>query len=342
MDTYSFAPELCHEYLMDRAPLALTFDPHKHSDAESFDAWRRKVGAKLRQLLGNTPAKVPLNIRHEFETRHKEFVERRFVFTAEKNADVPCHLLLPTHGSAPFPVMICLQGHSTGMHISLARPKYEGDQKSISGGDRDFAIRAVKEGFAALVMEQRCFGERKDAKHEGSRCHHATMVSLLLGRTMIGERVWDVSRAIDALATFPELDSDKIACMGNSGGGTITYFAACCDPRIKAAMPSCYVCTFRDSIGRIHHCEDNYVPGILKWFEMGDLACLIAPRPLVVVAGKEDEIFPIKGVRSTFRRIRDIYSAAGHKDKCRLVVGNGGHRFYADDAWPRFKQLTRW
>jgi hypothetical protein len=232
------------------------------------------------------------------------------------------------------------------MHISLGRARYAGDAESIAG-DRDFARQAVREGYAALALEQRCFGERKDARptevsHFERGCRHATMVALLLGRTMIGERVWDVSRAIDALNDFPEVDTGRIGCMGNSGGGTVTYFAACLEPRISIAMPSCYVCTFRDSIGRIDHCEDNYIPGALRYFEMGDLACLIAPRPLVVVAGRDDPIFPIAGVLETFDTIRRIYAAAGAADRCRLIVGEGGHRFYAAQAWPAFRELAGW
>jgi dipeptidyl aminopeptidase/acylaminoacyl peptidase len=168
------------------------------------------------------------------------------------------------------------------------------------------------------------------------------MVALLLGRTMIGERVWDVSRAIDALNCFPDVDTSRTGCMGNSGGGTITYFAACLEPRISIAMPSCYVCTFRDSIGRIDHCEDNYIPRALRYFEMGDLACLIAPRPLVVVAGRDDPIFPIAGVEEAFDTIRQIYAAAGAPDHCRLVIGDGGHRFYAAQAWRAFRDLAGW
>ena len=75
---------------------------------------------------------------------------------------------------------------------------------------------------------------------------------------------------------------------------------------------------------------------------MGDLACLIAPRPLVVVAGWDDDIFPIEGVEETFERIGQIYGAAGAPDRCRLVIGEGGHRFYADLAWPVFRELAGW
>jgi dienelactone hydrolase len=339
--TASFAPEAVHGPLMAHAALPLAFSHHR----DAFPAWRARLGEIYTELLGLMPELVAPNVRIEFEKAQDGFREIRFLFTAEEGADVPCHLLLPP-GDGPFPVVICLQGHSTGMHISLGRPKYPGDEETIAGG-RDFALQAVREGYAALALEQRCFGERGDARPEAVRhlqstCHHASMTALLLGRTMIGERVWDISRAIDALAAFPTLDLSRIGCMGNSGGGTSTFFAACADPRISVAMPSCYVCTFRDSLGSIDHCQDNYLPGVLRYCEMGDLAGLIAPRPLIVVAGREDPIFPFSAVQETFQTIQDIYAAAGVPDRCRLVVGEGGHRFYPEEAWPVFRESAGW
>ena len=347
----NFAPEECHAPLLQLAPKVLSFanafESRFHSD---FAAWRAAVETQLREVVGAMPTRGDLNLRVEWQREHREFHEIRFVFASEPNADVPCHLLWPKTGHAPYPIVICLQGHSTGMHISLGRPQSEADAKSIEG-DRDFGIQAVREGYAALVIEQRCFGERRDARdvskrHVNHGCHHASMVALLLGRTMIGERVWDVSRAIDALEQLQSekapLDASRIGCMGNSGGGTITYFAACLDSRISVAMPSCYLCTFADSIGSIDHCADNYLPGALKYFEMGDLSCLIAPRPLVVVAGRKDNIFPIDAVQSTFNLIQSIYEAAGAPNNCQLVIGEEGHRFYAQQSWPVFRELSGW
>lgn len=335
-----FAPETCHQRLLDTLEPALAYAPER-----DYQAWLQAVDARLRELLGPTPSVVPLNIRQEEATERDFYRETRFVFTSEPGADVPCHLLTPLNATEPLPLIICLQGHTSGMHISLGRPKSEGDERMIAEGDRDFALQAVREGYAALVMEQRCFGERRDARagearHVAPGCHHASMTALLLGRTMIGERVWDVRRAIDALAHFAEIDTHRIGCMGNSGGGTITWFAACVEPRLQIAMPSCYVCSFQHSLARIDHCADNYLPGILRWFDLGDLACLIAPRPLVVVAGQSDPIFPLEGVQQAFATIQQIYARAGAPENCRLVIGNGGHRFYAAQSWPVFNEFA--
>ena len=70
----------------------------------------------------------------------------------------------------------------------------------------------------------------------------------------------------------------RIAITGNSGGGTVSLFAAACDTRISVSVPGCYFCTFAGSIGSIAHCDCNYVPGILRLGEMHDVAGLIAAR----------------------------------------------------------------
>jgi hypothetical protein len=111
-------------------------------------------------------------------------------------------------------------------------------------------------------------------------------------------------------------------------------FAPACDERITVAVPSCYFCTFAASIGSIHHCECNYVPGLLREGEMYDVAGLVAPRPFRAIAGKGDPIFPIAAVRQAYERLRAIYGAAGAPDRCELYVGDGAHRYYKGGAWP--------
>ena len=61
-------------------------------------------------------------------------------------------------------------------------------------------------------------------------------------------------------------------------------------------------------------------------------------QPIVLhcylVAGKTDSIFPIEATKKAYKELQNIYDAAGASDRCHLVVGAEGHRFYADDAWP--------
>ena len=265
----------------------------------------------------------------------EDFSLIRFRFQSEENYFVPCYLLFPKGATGKIPLVVCLQGHGKGAHASLGRTKYEGEV--IAGGDRDYALQIVSHGMAALAIEQRNFGECGGTE-KGPDCYISAMTAIMLGRTTIGERAWDISRALDVvLDRFGDrVDENKIACMGNSGGGTATLYAACLDERIAAAMSSCAVSTYYESIAKVKHCACNFVPSIALNFDMGDLCGLVAPRPLVVVSGQQDLIFPIESAKECFELAKDYYRAAGAPDSCAMVVGAEGHRFYAADAWPEF------
>ena len=306
-----------------------------------IDAWRETCRQKLWELLGMDsfkPCEPIFEITEEGmmgENRHIHFT-----LQTEEGYFTHCDLLLPPVQSGPLPLCACLQGHSKGAHISLGIAKYPGDEEIIKGGDRDFAIRAVREGFAALAIEQRGFGLCGGTEY-GPACERPAMTAILMGRTLVGERVWDIMRILDAIEThFADVITlEGSVLMGNSGGGTATFYTACLEHRFDGYMPSCAISTYRDSIITQHHCTCNYIPGVAKYFDMGDLAILIAPKKLVVVSGTHDEIFPIQGVHNMFAIMQNLYAASGADGNCALVVGAEGHRFYADDAWPVMHRL---
>ena len=331
-----FVPSQYHLDRMSKTRQELAWEGQK------VGPWRRKLRARLVKLMGGLDFERAAPNLEELEREETPaYVRRKVVFTSTPHADVVCQVLVPKGLAGRAPAVVCLQGHSRGMYISLGDVRVEDDKETIAG-DRDFAIQTVHNGYVSLAIEQRCFGERAETiqkQRNEHTCFDASMHSLLLGDTMIGERVWDVMRAIDFLAKMPEVDPERIACLGNSGGGTITLFTAAVDPRVRLAVPSCYFCTFAASLMQIYHCADNYVPGILKVAEMGDIAGLIAPRDLIVVAGEKDDIFPIAATRAAFAKAQAIYDAAGVPDRCQLVVGPEGHRFYAELAWPRIRAV---
>ncbi len=326
------SPSEYHRHQLQSLQPSLAFD------GNDVTAWQSRLRRKLRVLIGDWPReRVPLRPRTLWRRDHALGTIEKIVFTSEPYADVPAYLCLPHNVKAPYPVMICLQGHSTGMHNSIGVSYDDETQPAAVKGDRDFAIGCMRHGVAALCIEQRSFGYRKELKQEkrGSHgCHDATMHALMLGKTLIGERVYDVDRGLDYLAGRKDVDMRRVGVMGNSGGGTISVFAAALLPRLRFAMPSCYFCTFKDSIMSIYHCADNYIPGLAKVAEMSDVMGLFAPRPVVIVAGHDDPIFPIRATRKAFRDLKGIYRAANAADRCHLVVGPEGHRFYADQAWP--------
>ena len=330
-----------HRYLMSQMTPTLRFD------GGDVDRWRTRLRLSLRRLLGDTPGeRCDLRPRRLWMRDHPLGTIEKVVFSSEPHADVPAYVCLPRDAAPPYPLFICLQGHSTGMHNSIAVQREDETQPRHVEGDRDFAIGCMQRGIAALCIEQRSLGERieKQQAHVCSHnsCHDAFVQALMLGRTLLGERVFDVDRAIDYLATRSDVDMSRIAVMGNSGGGTTSIYAAATLRRISFAMPSCAFCTFRESKMALYHCSCGYLPGILKYADMADVLGLFAPQPVVVVAGHDDKIIPLPGVQNAFRQLKRIYRAMGAEERCHLVVGSEGHRFYADDAWPvMLKEIKR-
>ncbi len=99
-------------------------------------------------------------------------------------------------------------------------------------------------------------------------------------------------------------------------------------------MVSGYLNTFQDSVGTLNHCMDNYVPGILNWAEMSDVAGLIAPRPLFAESGEQDNIFPIEASREGFKHVRAIYDVFGAADRIDHEVFPLDHSFWGKRGIP--------
>lgn len=338
MSTANLSPSICHQLLVKQTKQSMSFDP-----SQDFATWQKKLRNKLKSLLGQMPdTRVPLKPKTLWTRQTELGTIEKVCFTSEPGADVLAYVCLPKDIKPPYNFMVCLQGHSTGMHNSIAVQLEDESKPHQVEGDRDFAIHCMKRGIAALCIEQRSFGYRVETCQKirsDHNCHDAAMHALMLGRTLAGERVWDVDRGIDYLAMRGDCNMKHIGIMGNSGGGSITTLAAATLPnRIAYAMPSCSTCTYAQSIMSIYHCADNYIPGLLNFAESGDVIGLIAPRPLVIVAGHTDEIFPLPGVRKAFIQVKSIYKAAGAENKVKLVIGEGGHRFYAE---PAFKALLK-
>lgn len=327
--------DVIHEELFKQKPL-LAYSPKN-----DYKKWKEEIREKYIELLGLdviSKCECPLDIEIEEVVEKEDYTRIRYTFFSEKNCVVPAYLLIPKKiKKDKWPVCVCLQGHSTGFHISIGEAKYEGDDSYLATSD--FAITAVKHGYVALAIEQRGMGERTTPRKDRGRaltcgCYHTAMTALLLGRTLIGERVWDVHKAIDTLSFFKEkynLDLDDISLVGNSGGGTATYYTACFEERIKVAAPTCALSTYRDSIGAMWHCSCNYIPGIAKYMDMGELACLIAPRKLIVSNGEIDPIFPLSGTDEIYKVIQEIYKQEGVPSNCiRNVFPDKPHYFDRD------------
>ncbi|PIN88105.1 hypothetical protein COV12_00305 [Candidatus Woesearchaeota archaeon CG10_big_fil_rev_8_21_14_0_10_32_24] len=337
-NNYCFKPSENYSYLLANAKKSLSWK-NKH-EITNFQEWQEKLKSKLMELIHCTSDDFQITS-HLISTHSEDLYEHlSYVIKTSPQNDVPVQILIPNLGLNNYPVMICLQGHTPGAHISMGVAKSLKDEEYLEGG-RDFALQAVKNGFIAVVVEQKCFGQRKDdiiSQRAPSVCYQSAVKSLLLGSTLIAERVNDIIKIINFLETLDIVQNENICIMGNSGGGTISLYSAALDSRIKLTCVSCAFCTYEDSIFSLYHCLDNIIPNILQYAEMADVAGLICPRNLIIVAGQKDHLFPIGGVKKAYHDLNEIYHFET-KNNCSLLIGEEGHRFYPTLAWPLINSL---
>lgn len=337
LDDRRFDPVAYTHALYAAAPRRLRFQARTRGEAER---WQQTLRVKVTELIGGFPSERRPLRPIVLETRKfSGYTREKIVFDSAPGVSVLAYLLIPDAARRPAPVMICIPGHGRGVDDIVGIDERGRDRTDKAGYQHDFAIQVAEAGMAALAIEPMGFGCRRDAinARQGlsrKACDPAAGGALLVGQTMVAWRVWDVMRTIDYIATRSELDQQRIGCMGISGGGTITVFATALDPRIRVALVSGYLNTFRDSIGSLAHCIDNYVPGILNWAEMHDVAGLMAPRPLFVESGEKDRIFPIAASIESVAEVRKIYGVFGVPDRVEHEVFPDEHLFWGKRGIP--------
>ncbi len=337
------SPSSRHVYDYDAAPLHLAWQNSGGADAGQ---WQQVARAKLAELTGYSNPGQSAEARHEQKHELADNLIRKSCYLHAGTAhDIPVHLIFDPALSGPLPVMICLQGTNSGVHLSWAEVRLPADVERIARGSQN-ALQAAARGYVAVAVEQSCFGERRErslAKRSGNPCIDAANHALLLGRTLLGERASDVSAVVNWLhggAHGLALDLSRLYIMGNSSGGSTALYSSALDLRIQAALVGGSTGFLRDSICRRGDASgQNVVPGILNWLEMDDIVALSAPRPMLLFAGREDHIWPYAGAEAVAESARAVYHALGAADRLRTAAAEGGHSYHPDVAWPAFEAL---
>ena len=317
----------------------------RHAFGGDVAAWKAKARARLVELIALPEGdRVPLEPIYGEPKKRTGHTRIPVTFATRANLSAFGYLLIPDGLAAPAPAVVCLPGHGRGADDLVGIAEDGTDRDHDDGYQHDFAVQCVRQGYVALALELMGFGHRRDpsARKGGpsvSSCQTASGAALMLGESMVGWRVWDTIRALDLASSRAEVDPKRLALMGISGGGTVALYAAALDERVKAAVLSCSYCTFKDSIYSVPHCIDNFVPGILRDFEVADITGLIAPRFLIAESGLDDHIFPEAGVRAALRRSRQIYAAHGAAENLAHAFFPAGHVFHGEAA---FRSLRDW
>ena len=318
------------------------------SEAE-WKAWRRKTLRRLRSLTGyDTMVKAPLTPRITEELDFGDYRRQHVIIQTEPGVLMPFYVLIPKGAKPPYPVVIAPHGHSSGGKLAVVGAREIPEvAETIKVYNYNYGVQFVRAGFITFCPDARGFGERQEEAAKGNilnqSCQWINNMAYPLGQTVTGMWAWDIHRLIDYVEMRDDCCAERLGCGGLSGGGLQTLWASALDTRIRCAVISGYLYGYKESLLDLHtNCSCNYVPHLYEYVDMGDIAALIAPRPLLVETGTKDPLngpSGLENVRSQMEIIRRAYRLLGAEGLLQHDIFAGEHRWNGVQAIPWMKRF---
>lgn len=301
------------------------------------DARRRQVQKNMERVMGPLPGvmwRVPLDPKTMEETKVGTLIRRKVTFQSDPDDRVPAWLFLPESAqggsSRKTPAVLCLQQTTNAGK----------DEPAGISGDPNlhYALHLAQRGYIVLAPDYPSFGEHK---YDFAPEHGYASGSM--------KAIWDNIRAVDYLVSLPQVDADRIGCIGHSLGGHNALFTAAFEPRIAVIVSSCGFCRFhKDDVPS--WTGPRYMPRIASQFgdsadrlpfDFPEIIGTLAPRPFLTCSAKGDSDFDVNGVRETMEMARHPYHVLGMDDRLQEYYPEGGHGFPADARDVAYKFLDR-
>lgn len=321
-------------------------DCFRGQSVEEFEEWREKTRGLLSGLLGlEKMEECDLHpITMEEAVTLPDGIRREHIrIQTEPDIWMTMYLLIPADADPNTRLFLCPPGHNgAGKYTVAGLGEYGAIKEKIEQYQYDYGMQLAKKGFVAVCPDCRGFGERREEVADvkdpvlglKGDCYWLAHMGEPLGIPVAGMLVWDLMRLIDYLELRNEWDTEHIGCLGFSGGGMQTLYLAALDERIQYAVISGYMYGFRDALLTLNrNCSCNYIPHLWEHLDMGDIASLIAPRPLVIQSCRQDRLNGPRGIVNAVEQAAVIEKAYRlcHAEKLPLHdICEGGHQWHGE------------
>jgi len=311
-----------------------------------WEARRQQIVAHVELATGPLPGpafRVPLDLKVLEEIDCGSYVRRKIAYNVDPHDRVESFLLVPKNLRGPSPAILALHGtnrYGKDLVVGLIEKLPTSDE---AGTRRQYYGRELAErGYIVMAPDYWYYGLYRDQ-------HYTTDPNLRYDPHQRGyatgkmKGVWNHMRAIDVLATLPEVDMGRIGSIGHSLGGYNTLFLGLFDPRVKVMVTSAGYNAFPD------YAVSKYGGGDLKnWgidkelrrirtvygndpkqvpFDFPELLAALAPRPVFTSAPLSDDYFDHPGVLKCQDAARPVYELFGAAGNLEIQSPEGRHDF---------------
>lgn len=350
----------------DRSRLELSF---LHAQFRDLASWQRTARARVLENLLYSPPPASPAPEIISRTDRGDYIEEYLTFQTTPDVRVPAYVLIPSKAPRPAPGLVVLHCHGGAyvwgkekvVAVENEHPELTKFKEQLYEGT-NIANELARRGYVVITIDMFYWGERRMLLDEdpepyrdrqrmsaddvaafnrrSSQNEQLVARSLMTaGVTWPGVMLWDDLRTLDYLASRPEVDPQRLGCVGLSVGGYRSFVLAALDQRIKAAVDVGWMTSFGSNIRR--HVINTvgltfHIPGLYRYLDFPDLAALIAPRSILVINGSKDGLFPRDGVEKAFRKIEACFRKAGVSERQRCRLYDAPHQFNREmqaEAW---------
>lgn len=274
---------------------------------------RQKILQKTKKILGYDESLVPQisNVEEVFFEDCGSFNLSELRYTTWESVYASASLYLPK-SEKKLPLVFLFCGHGEGGRLGVLY--------------RSMAERLVAEGFAVVVPDNIGQGDRSFMGHRNS------VGPFYAGYTLQGLIVAESVALIRYMSRDGRFDTERLAAIGNSGGGTLTMMLAALCPEISVISSSGYPSEFKYIFEKERpHCSCNVFRGAAVTLDMWEIYSLFAPKPLLLEQGKFDYLIPVEYFERNARKVRSVYSIMGFEDNFESHVAKTNHSWDDDD-----------
>lgn len=276
---------------------------------QHWEARRKVLRAQILNAAGllPMPAKTPLNPLVTGRIDAEEYTIERVALETRPGYWLGGNLYRPKGKPGRHPAVLHPHGHWTYGRLEH-QPLYSA---------QTLAANLARHGMVVYMYDMVGYNDTAQTPHDFS-----TPEFQLWGFTPLGLQLWNSIRVLDYLAALPDVDPDRIAATGASGGGTQVFLLAAVDDRLALSAPVNMVSGIMQG-GCI--CEN--APGLRIDTNNIETAAMMAPKPMLLVAATGDwtrnvprEEYP------AIRRIYDLYDKAAMLEAVQFVAPHNYHK----------------
>ncbi|MDP6556911.1 MAG: alpha/beta hydrolase family protein [Pirellulaceae bacterium] len=302
-------------------------------------AWNRRAERVRRQLLVSLglwplPTRTPLNPVIHGRVDRDDYTVDRVYFESMPGFYVTGSLYRPKNHAGPMPAVLCPHGHWANGRFydtGLSKVKQEikqGGEQFEEGGRSPLQSRCVQLArMGCVVFHYDMIGYADSTQISFEVAHRFAKQRLDMnrdsdwglfspqaeshGQSVMGLQSWNSIRALDFVSQLPNVDPQRLAVTGASGGGTQTFILCAIDPRPAVAFPAVMVSTAMQG-----GCTCENASGLRVDTGNVEFAALFAPKPLALSAADDwTKEMSTKG----FPELREHYAMLGHADRLMLL-----------------------